>query len=200
MNSFWRFFYFVLVRNPTQNVRSSRRKRASARPLNIDHVDVDESFAFTGEKGDPVGDGCYITTTINNKRYYGVLISQDSLREASDLHFKDEAASLALNSRMVNLPKKEALQNQAIPGGEESDRQYKYSEEKQVQKFKYVDANATTLGYRVILATYANVLEAARDDDSLFQRIKSACDKVSVGTCISFLLCTLILIWCLIYM
>ncbi len=165
-----------MIRN-LQNGRYSRRKRTSARSFNVDHVDVNEIFTFTGESGEPVGDGCYINTTINNKRYYGVLISQESLKEASELHFQDEAASLALNTRMVNLRKNHSSFN--LSTQDENDEKYD-REEVQVQKFKYVEANAKTLGYRVILATYANVREAARDKNDLFQQIKSACDKVCV--------------------
>jgi hypothetical protein len=131
---------------------------------------VEENFYFQGSNDESIGEGCYISTTVNNKRYYGVLISQDSLKEASDLHFKNEAASLALNTRMLNLRRNQILQGQ--PEDDEHDV------EKQVQKFKYVDATAKTLGYRVILATYANVQEAAHDDNLMLQQIKSACDKV----------------------
>jgi hypothetical protein len=47
-----------------------------------------------------VGEGCYISTTVHNRRYYGVLIDQASLKSASMLHFRDEASGLELNRRM----------------------------------------------------------------------------------------------------
>ena len=52
-----------------------------------------------------------------------------------------------------------------------------FDNEKQVQKFKYVYPTKKTLGYRVILATYANVLEAAGEDEDLLKRMKAACDE-----------------------
>ena len=52
---------------------------------------------------DLVGDGCYVSATVHNKRYYGVLVEQAALKAASLLHFQDEASSLDLNRRMKML-------------------------------------------------------------------------------------------------
>ena len=47
-----------------------------------------------------VGEGCYVTATVNNKRYYGLLVEKDALKAASLMHYQDEAAGLDLNRRM----------------------------------------------------------------------------------------------------
>jgi len=57
-----------------------------------------------------LGECCYVSTTINSRRYYGVLIDQEALKEASNLHFEDEASSLELNQRMVALQKQSEAQ------------------------------------------------------------------------------------------
>lgn len=100
-----------------------------------------------------------------------MLISQDSLQQASDLHFQDEESSLNLNERMVSLRTKQA--GITVPPQAETSTEEK---EKQVQKFKYVDATSKTLGYRVILATYANVREAGGGDPAYLAQIKNACE------------------------
>ena len=159
------------------------------------------------------GEGCYISTTIHNKRYYGVLISQDSLKEASELHFMEEAKSLNLNRRMVDLRdvygnvhdndngdgNDNDNDNNGGVGGTmgntlvEKQGQGQGQKQRQVQKFKYVDATKNTTGYRVILATYANLEEAASgygygngngngngaNGNRMLDEIKSACEKVS---------------------
>ena len=157
------------------------------------------------------GEGCYISTTIHNKRYYGVLISQDSLKEASELHFMEEAKSLNLNRRMVDLRDVHGSvhdnngdgngdgngnDNNGGVGGtmgntvgeNQNQKQGQGQKQRQVQKFKYVDATKKTTGYRVILATYANLEEAASgygygncngNGNRMLDEIKSACEKVS---------------------
>lgn len=50
-----------------------------------------------------VGEGCYVSATVHNNRYYGVLVEQSALKAASLLHFQDEANSLDLNRRMKML-------------------------------------------------------------------------------------------------
>jgi hypothetical protein len=52
------------------------------------------------EEAATAGEGCYVSATVHNKRYYGVLIDQDSLKVASNLWFQDQAGSLELNRRM----------------------------------------------------------------------------------------------------
>jgi len=154
-------------------VRSSRRKR-SAR-TDIDHVHIDETFTLVGNDGEAVGNGHYISTELNNKRYYGVLISQDSLKNANDLHFQDEGFSLDLNRRMEALRTRHGAKDSEDKSKE--DKRREFGNGKQVQKFQYVDATKKTLGYRVILATFANVLEASGDNADMLKSIKCACDE-----------------------
>jgi hypothetical protein len=51
----------------------------------------------------PAGEGCYVTATLNKRRFYGVLIDQVALKSASLLHFQEEASGLDLNRRMLAL-------------------------------------------------------------------------------------------------
>jgi hypothetical protein len=55
------------------------------------------------QESSAIGEGAYIAAEINSRRYYGVLIDQDSLRAASILHLQDEASGLELNKRMEAL-------------------------------------------------------------------------------------------------
>ena len=54
----------------------------------------------SNKESDVAGDGCYVSSTINNRRYYGILIDQPTLLRASELHFMQEAASIDLNRKM----------------------------------------------------------------------------------------------------
>ena len=66
-----------------------------------------------------VGDGIYVSaTTSNNKRFYGVLVDQSSLKEASTLFFQDQSDSLRLNGRMkiLNTKRENAMTTKRIPG------------------------------------------------------------------------------------
>ena len=62
-----------------------------------DHV------AVSSDEDRKVGEGCYVSATVHNRRYYGVLIDQESLRAASMLYFQDEASGLELNHKMEQL-------------------------------------------------------------------------------------------------
>ena len=54
-----------------------------------------------------MGDGIYVSaTTAGNKRFYGVMVDQSSLKEASTLYFQDQSDSLVLNERMKTLKSK----------------------------------------------------------------------------------------------
>lgn len=68
---------------------------------------MEESFALYASNKEEVGEGCYVSaTTSGNKRYYGVLIDQPSLKEASTMYFQDQSESLQLNERMKVLNQK----------------------------------------------------------------------------------------------
>jgi lysine-specific histone demethylase 1 len=85
---------------------------------------VEETFSLSEpanapqEHGTHVGDGCYVSSTVHNKRYYGVLIEQAALKSASLLHFRDEAGSLDLNRRMKQLNDAQVTQKEAQETGE----------------------------------------------------------------------------------
>jgi hypothetical protein len=72
-----------------------------------------------GVASSAIGEGAYIAAEINSRRYYGVLIDQDSLRAASILHLQDEASGLELNKRMEALlgNKKQAAAAADVPPG-----------------------------------------------------------------------------------
>ncbi|VEU39071.1 unnamed protein product [Pseudo-nitzschia multistriata] len=89
------------------NRKSKRGRRRTATGLRkhqqIDGVVVEELFPLFDPSSteQKVGDGIYVSaTTGNNKRFYGVLIDQSSLKEASSLFFQDQSDSLRLNERM----------------------------------------------------------------------------------------------------
>lgn len=194
-----------LARRRNRSQRSRLRKNQE-----IDHVKVEESFVLGNPNGSTdeamVGEGCYVSTTLNNRRYYGVLIDQAALQAASMLHFQEEARGLDLNRRM------KALQGQGSnggmsesdsidrkgpaaagsPGGQSKKRPRSPTPTKAlsngnikldlethgprpVQKFRYhADGNS---GYRVLLATYADVQAAAEGDPNKIKLIDDACQS-----------------------
>lgn len=64
------------------------------------HLSLPSHVAATSEEDRKAGEGCYVSTTIQNRRYYGVLVDQASLKAASLLYFQDEASGLDLNRKM----------------------------------------------------------------------------------------------------
>lgn len=71
---------------------------------------VEEPFNLSSQKNlhGKVGEGVYVSATAaGNKRYYGVLIDQPALKEATSLWLEDQSDSLELNKRI------RALQHQA---------------------------------------------------------------------------------------
>lgn len=59
---------------------------------------------FDSSSIEKVGDGIYVSaTTTGNKRFYGVMVDQSSLKEATTLFFQDQSDSLSLNERMKTL-------------------------------------------------------------------------------------------------
>jgi hypothetical protein len=187
---------------------------------------VEEPFALQepiNRGAAKVGEGCYVTATVNNKRFYGLLVEKDALKAASLMHYQDEAAGLELNRRMKVLSdqhQKQQEDRKPAPVTEESvdsgqndtapipshpaqqdpvtvsspsaslptntasaaavvDGQTSL----QVQKFRYVEQPASdnnggqlfTGGYRLLLATYANVEAAAEDNKQLMSSIRLAC-------------------------
>jgi hypothetical protein len=192
--------------------RHSRRgQRGKLRKFQeIDHVVVEEPFSLN-EPSNPTsngdrkaGEGCYISATVNNRRYYGVLIDQAALKAASLLHFQDEAGGLDLNRRMRALNEQTEEQGIPPPNGtvagdkrlasddlEDDKRKRQRSEPtsvssnsalspetntvQQVQKFRYVEGTASSQGYRLLVATYADVDAASEEDPDKAKEIEAAC-------------------------
>lgn len=96
-------------RGNTGKKRGARGKLSKRQDL--DHVHVEDTFQFqlpdhvavSSDEDRKVGEGCYVSATVHNCRYYGVLIDQASLRAASMLYFQDEASGLELNRKMEHL-------------------------------------------------------------------------------------------------
>ena len=151
------------------------------------------------------GEGCYISTTIHNRRYYGVLIDQAALKAASLLHFRNEAAGLELNRKIEQLKLKKLGQEQSAedrkrrPDPDESDNpdgkrirledgpvkiqseMHAQERGRPIQKFLYMDSvsangkTPATPGYRILLATYADAVVAADGDPEKARFIEEVC-------------------------
>jgi monoamine oxidase len=156
-----------------------------------------------------------VSATVQNKRYYGVLIEQAALEAASILYFQNEASGLDLNRRMQamlasgmsqknsnnsmaskNFGKRPHEDKSTGQGGDPNTiKKLKFDNigeycalttivpnvsldaTPQVQKFRYIpgENGASTGGYRLLLATFANVDSAAEHDLEHAQEILNAC-------------------------
>lgn len=177
----------------TDKKRRGRRRGGGLRKhQEIENVKVEESFSFSHGSTEKAGDGCYVsTTTSNNKRYYGVMVDQAALKEASTLWFQDQADSLELNRRMKLILDKEEKEDakQDTDGDSQPTKKRKLEETEEtelppptknqsVQKFKYVRSNSSALSdYRQLLATFLNVNEASHGDSEKRERILNACEN-----------------------
>ena len=139
---------------------------------NIDQVNIEETFSFLDKENDVMDSTYYVSAEINHKKYYGVLIPQEVLVNASDLHFEGEGMSLAINRRMEVLRTPEESKDEIKEQQDNVSKQPSFDGSRQVQKFKYVEATKNTTGYRVILATYANLWEASGENIDMFNKIK----------------------------
>jgi monoamine oxidase len=106
MNYSWPIcFYHGLQAGKSK--RGRRRSTGLRKQQQLENVIVEESFTLYASNKDKVGEGCYVSsTTSTNKRYYGVLVDQPSLKEASTMYFQDQRESLQLNERMHVLNQK----------------------------------------------------------------------------------------------
>ena len=132
---------------------------------------VEEAFSFQHPVDKQVaGEGAYVSATVNNRRYYGVLVDQATLKAASLLHLQQEAVGLDLNRRIKTLMPSELAEQlvttQAVKLG---------AAPQQVQKFRFVDATDTKQGYRELLATFSDTAAAADDDIEKEKLIEAAC-------------------------
>ncbi|CAJ1942726.1 unnamed protein product [Cylindrotheca closterium] len=171
--------------------RGRRRGGGLRKHQEIENVKVEESFTLHHGPTGKSGEGCYVSaTTSNNKRYYGVMVDQSALKEASSLWFQDQADSLELNRRMKLIldKEKEEEAKQAEEGDDSQPNKRQKVEEKtelppsaknqSVQKFKYVRSTSSSLSdYRQLLATFLNVNEASEGDSAKRERILNACES-----------------------
>lgn len=165
---------------------------------------------------------------MQNRRYYGLLVDQEALKQSSLLWFQEEAGSLDLNRRMKMLhseadtttaesseDKKRPASSDDLSGAETATKRIKLENgeaaaaipdgiasgtgtvangetdskankqpanlghQRQVQKFRYAGPadknNDKDLGYRYLLATFADVEAASEDDSGKAQKIEEAC-------------------------
>jgi hypothetical protein len=85
-------------------------------------LELPDHVAVSSDEDRKVGEGCYVSTTIHNRRYYGVLIDQASLKAASMLFFQDEASGLDLNRKMELLLKEQQPANTMENGNDSKKR------------------------------------------------------------------------------
>lgn len=74
-----------------------------ARKNDNDDAAVDSSSSTnnkTDKTDDKVGEACYITATMQNRRYHGVLVEQEALQAASVCHWREQAVGSELHRRM----------------------------------------------------------------------------------------------------
>lgn len=218
---------------------SNRPARGKLRRFHdVENVIVEEPFNLFkpsggaggggSEEDRKAGDGCYVSATVHNRRYYGLLVDQEALKNASLLWFQEEAATLDLNRRMKMLhsevpseeesasggadgDKKRPGTTNDTPGGELSAKRIKLEHggssaatpdaissnvtttaggsdanqpaslghQRQVQKFRYAQPkdkkNDKDLGYRYLLATFADVGAASEDDPEKARQLEEAC-------------------------
>lgn len=153
--------------------------------LELENVVVRETFPFEEPNGVAgVGEGGYITAEVNAKRYYGVLIDQETLRAASLLHIQDEASGLDLNKRMEALAAEREAEKS--PSQKRKSKRQKVDASKdttstdtrEVEKFRFVPRSSPSVpGYRILLATFNGIDAASEGNKEYFNLIKSACDR-----------------------
>lgn len=208
------------IQSPNKRRAAAKKKKPRGatrgkltRRQEIDHVLVEETFplflpphvAVRVDEDRHVGEGGYISTTLHNRRYYGVLIDQAALKAASMLYFQEAAAAQELHRKMLVLAKQEdhkrpsdtdwsdrakrpRLDNVPDTTGSTSipNRQLSLhskiasasspsSPSQVVQKYRWVAANDSAGEHRVLLASYMDVAAAAEDDPELHHAIDMAC-------------------------
>jgi monoamine oxidase len=95
----------------------------------MENVVVEETFTLASSQnndlqGGPVG-GVYVSATASgNKRYYGVLVDQPSLKEATSLWFQDQADSLELNRR-IKVLKQQQEENAKVASADDDSQSRK---------------------------------------------------------------------------
>lgn len=131
------------------------------------------------------GDGYYISATNNTSRYYGILVSQEALKAASLLHFREEAESLDLNRRIESMKGQKKDETSDEPNTKRQKSEIKNiltslkvdPDARSVQKFHYVPSEGEDPGYRILIATYVNEEAAADFNEEKKKAILKACNN-----------------------
>jgi hypothetical protein len=171
---------------PTRKRRGRTQRGKLRRHQEIDHVVVEDTFLLnrpmqaSSSESRWVGEGCYISATVQNRRFHGVLIDQAALQQASLLHFQEEASGMDLERRMralmknrdnghtVKLRKRLRTDGTSVTSND-------ITAGRQVQKFRYEIGLADSQGYRVLLATFVDVDAASDHDHDWKMKIEAAC-------------------------
>jgi len=149
-------------------------------------VVVHDSFDLNHPGGkSKAGDGCYVSTTVNNKRYYGVLVEQGALKAASMLHFEAEAMERELDAKVDALQISVKTENGEpdLVSSEPSSKKIKVDAihgsppiAVPVQKYRIRAGNGHgAIVARTLVATYIDVETAAEDDEEKRELIEACC-------------------------
>lgn len=124
--------------------RGKRRSTSLRKHQSIEHVVVEESFSLLSRDKEKAGEGIYVSaTTSNNKRFYGLLVEQSALKEASALWFQDQANSLELNRRIKVLKQQQESETTTIQNGsQKSDFEETILERPTIAQSHTADANS----------------------------------------------------------
>ena len=87
---------FVLYNESTTKSNHQSTSLSSPADTNTSHSEETSLVA---------GDACYVSATVHNKRYYGVLVDQAALQQATLLHFEHQATQRQLDQRLLQLMK-----------------------------------------------------------------------------------------------
>ena len=149
----------------------------------------DGNSNIVNASGEVAGHGCYVSCTAHGKRYYGVLIEQAALKSASDLFFRIEILLCQQKQQQMDDDDTGAavVDHHPNSSGPPAAKRFKKSNDnskisneksKLVEQFRYVpQINAQTPGYRILVATYADVDAAAQFDASKADEIRRACES-----------------------
>ena len=76
---------------------------ASQNPTTTVGIGVSTALDNANTRNTSAGEACYITATVQNRRYYGLLVERQALTQASALYWQEQSAGLELNRRMLAL-------------------------------------------------------------------------------------------------
>jgi hypothetical protein len=157
----------------------------------VEHVIVEEPFRLVvpQDGSSPskhgitatAGDGCYVSATVQNRRYYGVLVDQAALKTASELFFQNEAESLQLNRRMKLLYQQQQQQKKEKKKQDDNNNDHDHDDERkrpgketkasspvrQVDQKRKADETATSSSHTTAISTKEGSLLKTRQEPSI---------------------------------